>query len=223
MKRIVLCFGGTWNTPADESAGVDDGVETNVRRCFRSVEGRGADGISQEARCNEGVGTEAPNELAGGAFGAGLDSHILEGYRHLVETYEEGDKDYDIAQWSPLETPRQVLEQRGFCGAHADVGGGHADRSLSDLSLRWMQDRAAEAGLGLSPVPLGPYNFRGTLTDSFAVFLNGLYQGVRPAYFRPVVRTEFGNEVLDPTIELRRRDATRAYRPENEGLPTLSA
>ena len=37
MKRIVLCFDGTWNTPADDGVPDDQRVETNVSRFFRSV------------------------------------------------------------------------------------------------------------------------------------------------------------------------------------------
>lgn len=44
-----------------------------------------------------------------------------------------------------------VLEQRWFRGAHADVGGGYADTSLSDVALEWMMDRAEQAGLRFTP------------------------------------------------------------------------
>ncbi|MFM0647812.1 DUF2235 domain-containing protein [Paraburkholderia bryophila] len=41
------------------------------------------------------------------------------------------------------------LEQRWFAGAHADVGGGYANSSLSDVSLRWMYEESKAAGLRL--------------------------------------------------------------------------
>ena len=41
----------------------------------------------------------------------------------------------------------QTIEQVWFCGSHADVGGGHAERGLSDIALGWMLERAAQAGL----------------------------------------------------------------------------
>jgi hypothetical protein len=47
MKRIVLCFDGTWNKPADEALPAADQVETNVRRFYRSLAPAGADGTMQ--------------------------------------------------------------------------------------------------------------------------------------------------------------------------------
>ena len=41
MKRIVLCFDGTWNKPADENLPSDKQVETNVRRFYESLQERG--------------------------------------------------------------------------------------------------------------------------------------------------------------------------------------
>jgi uncharacterized protein (DUF2235 family) len=341
MKRIVLCFDGTWNTPGDDAVPDDQRVETNVRRFWRSVAETGPDGVHQEAWYNEGVGTSRLNKLAGGVFGAGLDKHILDGYRQLVDTYEDGDEvyvlgfsrgaytarslvgmirncglvrpsvasvqvgvaygiyrtrqdgpdsmaarafrrmfgreigikflgvwdtvgalgiplaaaarldaalyefhdtqlssiverayqavaldehrgEYDITLWDPKEKPGQVLEQRWFPGAHSDVGGGYPDRRLSDLALRWMQDRAAEAGLGLAPVALGADNYTAPVIDSYAQFLGGLYARMNPPHFRPVLATGFGNEVLDPTIDRRRGLAGLAYRPTNPGLPPLA-
>jgi uncharacterized protein (DUF2235 family) len=342
MKRIVLCFDGTWDKPADEAIPADQRVESNVSRFHRSVTPAAADGVEQVAWYNEGVGTHWYDQLAGGAFGAGLDLHILDGYRYLVETYYDGDEvyvlgfsrgaytarslvgmirncglvrprfaglqaavaygiyrtrddgpdsvvarsfrsqfareisirflgvwdtvgalgiplhwanrvnlayyqfhdtrlsgivenayqaialdehrqDYDICLWDPPEKPTQALEQRWFIGAHADVGGGYADRRLSDLTLRWMEDRAAAVGLGLEPVALGTDNYLGPVTDSYALFLDGLYAKVHPQrHYRSVLSTRFGNEVLDPSIDLRRRAADLGYQPANAGLPVLT-
>jgi Uncharacterized alpha/beta hydrolase domain (DUF2235) len=43
MRRIVLCFDGTWNKPADENLAAEEQVETNVCRFYRSVKETGAD------------------------------------------------------------------------------------------------------------------------------------------------------------------------------------
>jgi hypothetical protein len=53
--------------------------------------------------------------------------------------------------------------------------GGYADRRLSDLPLRWMQDKASALGLGLDPAALGSENYRGPFTDSYLGFLKGVY------------------------------------------------
>ncbi len=57
----------------------------------------------------------------------------------------------------------ETLEQVWFRGAHADVGGGYAQRDLSDITLGWMMDAMALHGLffrdgaraALRPNPLG--------------------------------------------------------------------
>jgi uncharacterized protein (DUF2235 family) len=341
MKRIVLCFDGTWNTPADNALPADQQVETNVSRFHRSVAAIGPDGVPQETWYNAGVGTGWFDKIPGAIFGAGLDKHILDGYRHLVETYEDGSEvyvlgfsrgayaarslvglirncglvlpgaealkigvaygiyrtrgdgpdssaarafrsmfareitirflgvwdtvgalgipvhaaerldkalyqfhdtelsrivenayqaialhehrgEYEATLWDPSEAPEQTVEQRWFVGAHADVGGGYPDRRLSDLTLRWMQDRAAAVGLGLEPVSPSPEGWRATPTDSYARFLDGLYARIHPPFYRRVFGTRFGDETLDASIDLRRADGPD-YRPPNPGLPPLEA
>jgi uncharacterized protein (DUF2235 family) len=54
MKRIVVCFDGTWNKPADEALAVDQRVETNVRRFYQSITDRGSDGAKQVKWYDEG-------------------------------------------------------------------------------------------------------------------------------------------------------------------------
>jgi uncharacterized protein (DUF2235 family) len=337
MKRIVLCFDGTWNTPADDGVPEDRRVETNARRFYNSVAPRGPDGTDQEPWYNEGVGAHVLTKLPGGAFGAGLDKHILDGYRHLSAVYADGDEvyvlgfsrgaytarslvgmvrscgllradlpdslawvaygiyrtrrdgpdseaaaafrkqfardirfrfvgvwdtvgalglplhaairlnaalyqfhdtrlsgivdrayhalavdenraEYAATLWEPAERPGQVIEQRWFPGSHADVGGGYPDRRLSDVSLRWMQDRAADAGLAVSPVGVADDNYAGTSTDSYLHFLRGLYRLEHPRYFRPVGATQFGNERVDASVDRRAAAAGLGYRPPNPGL-----
>jgi uncharacterized protein (DUF2235 family) len=301
----------------------------------------GPDGVAQEKAYFPGVGTGRWDKITGGVLGAGLDDHIREGYRRLVDLYDDGDqvfllgfsrgaytarslvgmirnsglvgrrfagaaaaaayllyrtrgdgpdsgrarrfrarfarevpirflgvwdtvgalgiplelagrlnagfyqfhdtelsaiverayhalaldehrRDYDATLWDPKSKPGQEVEQRWFAGAHSDVGGGYEDRDLSDLALRWIQDRAADAGLGLSRVGVGAENFRGTATDSYATFLKGLYALHHARHFRRVLAT-LGNETVDGSVDLRRGDATLAYAPRNPGLPEPSA
>lgn len=340
MKRIVLCFDGTWNIPADDGVADNDRVETNISRFHRSVLPEGADGVKQRSWYSKGVGTDGWDKVWGGLLGAGLDRHIIDGYTHLVNTYEKGDQvyilgfsrgaytarslvgmirncglvwpnmadlkipmaralyrsrgmgpksfaakffqrsfsrmipirflgvwdtvgalgipltmakklnsalyqfhdtelssivesahhavaldehraDYNATLWEPKEKPGQTVEQRWFVGAHADVGGGYADRRLSDLTLAWMSDRAAAAGLSLAPIAVDPENYKAPLNDSYAAFLKGLYAKLHPRYLRTVLGTEFGNEFIDPTVDQRRSLADLLYSPRNPGLPAL--
>lgn len=339
MKRIIICFDGTWNRPADESLPVDQRVETNVRRFYDSVLAQSDDGIKQVKWYDEGVGTKWYDRVVGGGLGAGLEINIVQGYEFLAREYQDGDEiyvlgfsrgaytarslvgmlrncglihpkhlnlrvmmaygiyrtrgdsadsttaklfrsafsrevkikfigvwdtvgalgvpldvlkdvnmkfyefhdtnlsgivenafhamaidehrhDYDVCRWSPSEKPVQNLEQRWFIGAHCDVGGGYTDRRLSDTALRWIQDKASALGLALDPVSIDAKNYLGEYADSYGQFLNGLYAKRNARHYRPVGIAKFGNEVVDPSVQSRRKD-DREYEPQNDGLPKL--
>lgn len=340
MKRIVICFDGTWNKPADEALPADQQVETNVRRFYESVHDEGLDGVKQEKWYDEGVGTHWFDRLPGGSIGAGLEINILEGYRTLAQMYEEGDevyilgfsrgaytarslvgmirncglikkrhldlkvgmaygiyrtrgdnvdsitarffrsafsreisikfvgvwdtvgalgvpldvlnkfnmrfyefhdtglsrivenayhavaldenrKDYDATLWDPREAPEQTIEQRWFAGAHCDVGGGYPDRQLSDIALRWMQDKARALGLELTPVEVSEKNYLAPHSDSYKDFLKGVYADIHPRHFRSIGTTQFGNEIIDESAQRRVREDSK-YVPQNPGFPTFS-
>jgi uncharacterized protein (DUF2235 family) len=339
MKRIIICFDGTWNKPADENLPPPEQIETNVCRFYKSVADSGPDGLQQIKWYDQGVGTAWYDEHIGGAFGVGLETNIIEGYKFLAQTYEDGDEvyvlgfsrgaytarslvgmirncgliqskhfalrvgiaygiyrtrddgpesytaklfrssfsreikikfigvwdtvgalgipldiikslktefyefhdtelsnivehayhavavdehrmDYDVCLWSPKLKSEQTIEQRWFVGAHCDIGGGYADRRLSDLPLRWIQDKAGALGLGLTPVDIGAGNYRGPLTDSYLQFLKGLYAKKNPRHYRSIATTGFGNEVVDDSVQQRRKE-DRTYEPQNNGLPKL--
>jgi uncharacterized protein (DUF2235 family) len=339
MKRIVLCFDGTWNKPADENLPEDRQVETNVCRFFRSVEKTAPDGAEQLPWYDEGVGSKWYNRYVGGSIGVGLEKNILDGYKFLAQQYADGDEIYvlgfsrgaytarslvgllrncglvynkqlalrmamaygiyrvrddgpdsetakafranfarevpirflgvwdtvgalgipldiiepvkkrfyefhdtrlskivqnayhalaidehrdifDACLWNPDTAPEQALEQRWFIGAHCDVGGGYAKRELSDIALRWMQDKASALGLALKPVSTGADNFRGEFHDSYAEFLHGLHAKKNARHYRIVAATQYGNEAIDESVA-RRRKEDRSYEPQNDGLPAL--
>lgn len=339
MKRIVVCFDGTWNQPADESLPDNQQVETNVCRFYESVD-NGAGGVKQLKWYDRGVGTAWYDRFVGGAFGLGLELNIIDGYKFLAENYADGDEvyvlgfsrgaytarslvgmirncgliaaegvafraataygiyrtrddgpdsftaklfrssfsreikikflgvwdtvgalgipldvltklnmkfyefhdtglshivenachaiaidehrqDYDVCLWDPKAKTDQTVEQRWFTGAHCDVGGGYLDRRLSDLPLRWMQNKASALGLALRAVDVGPENYRGAFTDSYMEFLKGLYAKKNPRHYRSIGATHFGCEVVDDSVRLRRK-ADRSYEPQNNGLPKLA-
>jgi uncharacterized protein (DUF2235 family) len=128
--------------------------------------------------------------------------------------------DYEVCLWEPAAST-QSLEQRWFMGAHCDVGGGYKDRRLSDLTLRWMQDKAAALGLAVDPVTVGAQNYLGEFTDSYARFLGGVYAKKNARHYRAIGGTRFGNETVDESVT-RRRKQDRDYEPQNNGLPQLT-
>jgi uncharacterized protein (DUF2235 family) len=337
MKRIVICFDGTWNKPAEEALPSSARVETNVCRFYQSVREQSHDGVKQVKWYDQGIGTHWYDQYIGGALGSGLEINILQGYEFLAEAYQDGDEvyvlgfsrgaytarsliglirncgliypkhlslrvpmaygiyrtrddgadsltarvfraafsrairvkfigvwdtvgalgipidvlkqvnmkfyefhdtrlseivenayhavaidehrqDYDVCLWDPKSAGAQVMEQRWFIGAHCDVGGGYPDRRLSDITLRWIQDKATAAGLALGPVALGASNYLGEFTDSYARFLGGLYAKKNPRHYRVLRATRFGNETIDLSV-VRRRKEDRSYEPQNNGLP----
>src|SRR5213593_3562987 len=116
MKRIVLCFDGTWNKPADDSLPDTEQVETNVRRFHESVHTIGDDGTPQVTWYNAGVGTEWYNRVGGGAFGTFLDKHIIDGYRALVEQYADGDHVYVLGFSRGAYAARSLVGMIRNCG-----------------------------------------------------------------------------------------------------------
>jgi hypothetical protein len=114
------------------------------------------------------------------------------------------------------------LWSNGGSSAHtAIIGGGYSDRRLSDLPLRWMQDKASALGLGLTPLAVGAENYRGAFTDSYMEFLKGLYAKKNPRHYRSIGATQFGNEVVDRSVQQRRK-TDLSYEPQNNGLSKLT-
>jgi uncharacterized protein (DUF2235 family) len=125
VKRIVLGFDGTWNKPADDAIPASERVETNVVRFINSVGERGPDGTEQVTWYDEGVGNDWYDRVAGGAFGAGLEANIIEGYKHLASVYEDDDEVYILGFSRGAYTARSLVGMIRNCGlihkSHAPV------------------------------------------------------------------------------------------------------
>jgi uncharacterized protein (DUF2235 family) len=90
MKRIVLCFDGTWNTLTNP-----DEV-TNVVRVGQALKAVGTDGVPQVVYYNNGVGSGGPiDRFLGGVFGVGVKSNVKRGLTFLSFNYDSGDKPED--------------------------------------------------------------------------------------------------------------------------------
>ncbi len=116
MKRIVLCFDGTWNKPADEKLPSDSQVETNVRRFYESMQETGTDGIKQVKWYDQGVGTHWYDQFIGGAIGTGLEVNIVQGYEFLAKTYEGGDQVFVLGFSRGAYTARSLVGMVRNCG-----------------------------------------------------------------------------------------------------------
>jgi uncharacterized protein (DUF2235 family) len=109
MKRIVICFDGTWNKPADENLPTEQQVETNVCRFFRSISDAAAHGAEQVKWYDEGVGTKWYDRFVGGAIGVALEKNILDGYEFLAQRYAEGDEVYVLGFSRGAYTARSLV------------------------------------------------------------------------------------------------------------------
>jgi hypothetical protein len=84
-----------------------------------------------------------------------------------------------------------------------------------------MQEKASITGLALNPVAIGAENYRGVFTDSYAQFLGGIYAQKKPRHYRAIGTTQFGNEIVDESVQ-RRRKEDPSYKPQNPGLAKLT-
>jgi Uncharacterized alpha/beta hydrolase domain (DUF2235) len=119
-KRLALFFDGTWNEPPDH---------TNVRRLRLMLAERSPDGIEQRAFYNAGVGTRWYDRLSGGLIGTGLSENVRDGYRWLVENYDEGDEIYLFG------FSRGAFTARSLAGIIARCGLLRADSPISFAQL----------------------------------------------------------------------------------------
>jgi uncharacterized protein (DUF2235 family) len=109
MKRLIVCFDGTWNT-ADNG-----GSPTNVVRLARMINPVSQDGVVQTVLYDAGVGTgNFVDRIAGGALGNGLERHVKAGYLFLAQNYEVGDEIYIFGFSRGAFTARSL---GGFIGA----------------------------------------------------------------------------------------------------------
>ncbi len=84
-----------------------------------------------------------------------LSSHVRNGF-HAVAV-DERRASFAPTLWAvraddpACQTGDWRVEQRWFAGTHSNVGGGFEHAGLSNLTLRWMAERAAGCGLALRP------------------------------------------------------------------------
>lgn len=136
---------------------------------------------------------------------------------------------YNVSLWTSKDGKKKAgnldVEQRWFIGAHANVGGGYgADDTLADISLKWMLDKAENAGLKVDQYDVTQHAWKTAPNDSFANFLKGLYarlKGFRKAddgrFYRKYSEGMQGqpavNILVDDSVWMRWRDTTCDYRP----------
>jgi uncharacterized protein (DUF2235 family) len=151
---------------------------------------------------------------------------------------DEHRKDFSPSLWTKF-TPTQedhslrvqpkaepVVEQRWFCGAHANVGGGYPNDRLAQIPLFWLVAKATAAGLHFRyPVVVDKVSNLDPIADSYSEMAYGLYKvaTLGKRHYRTIGLPAFTvsdpsgtvstvNETIDASVFDRwRRDHT--YRP----------
>jgi uncharacterized protein (DUF2235 family) len=115
MKRLVLCFDGTWNALSDPNA------LTNVVTLANLVTVN-HDNVEQITYYNSGVGSGGPiDRFIGGAFGAGLKSNVKRGLAFLALNYDLEDEIYLFGFSRGAYTARALAGVIGSAGIPRDI------------------------------------------------------------------------------------------------------
>lgn len=145
MKRIVLCFDGTWN------AVMDPKTVTNVVRLANLVTVSGDDNVNQITYYNSGVGSGGfIDRFIGGAFGAGLKANVKRGIAFLALNYDEGDEIYLFGFSRGAYTARAVGGVIGAAGIPLDISETekHWQRYQTLAKLKYQAGRYPEDAKG---------------------------------------------------------------------------
>ena len=115
LRKLILCLDGTWNHPDDDQA-QDRQVETNVRGSSRPPST--VRGVPDQIKWyDDGIGNHCWfDRLGAGAFGLGLDEKILDAYRYLAETYEDGDRVFLFGYSRGVYSARSLIGLIRKCG-----------------------------------------------------------------------------------------------------------
>jgi uncharacterized protein (DUF2235 family) len=115
MKRLILCFDGTW------SALTDPKVLTNVVKLADLVT-VSHDGVPQITYYNSGVGTGGRlDQFLGGVFGYGLKGNVKRGLTFLALNWEAGDEIYLFGFSRGAYTARALAGVIGAAGIPVDI------------------------------------------------------------------------------------------------------
>lgn len=111
MKRIIICFDGTWNR-------IDADEPTNVLKMATGITPHSENGTGQIIYYDEGVGTSGSliKKLKDGAFGLGVRKNLREAYQFLMFNYDPMDEVYVFG------FSRGAFTARSFVGLIRSVG-----------------------------------------------------------------------------------------------------
>jgi uncharacterized protein (DUF2235 family) len=139
-------------------------------------------------------------------------------YAYHALAIDEHREDFSATVWTARKPQNIEVEQRWFCGAHSNIGGGYRRDPLPKLALAWLMQKAGACGLAYkSTIAITAEERLAPISDSYGEFMFGLYKLFKAGkrHYRP-----FGqgvNETIDDSV-WQRWDARPDYRP-----PTVAA
>ncbi|OGU59497.1 MAG: hypothetical protein A2X64_08265 [Ignavibacteria bacterium GWF2_33_9] len=149
----------------------------------------------------------SPSVYSNSFHDTGLSSYVDNAYQALA--INEYRNNFRATLWKKQDSSRdQTLEQKWFIGSHSNVGGGYPCTGLSDIALEWMVDKAVLCGLSLNKINSNSNNLE------IPVNSRKSFYKLSKKYFRPIMKSENGNESLHESV-IERLKADKNYRPKN--------
>ena len=135
------------------------------------------------------------------------------GWGYHAVSVDERRRKFPVSLWNESKkAPNQHIAQVWFPGVHSDVGGSYAETGLSDITLAWMLERAADRGLCLRP------DWRDAVQPDPAGCQHESRTGLWRLW-RPAPRAIPPGALVHESVHARIRDPAVAYDPPN--LPQL--
>jgi uncharacterized protein (DUF2235 family) len=135
-------------------------------------------------------------------------------YAYQALAVDEHRVNFEPSIWQLSNNPNQTttkLEQRWFAGVHCNVGGGYADRGLSNQPLQWIAKKATDTGLAFNTLKLEQYpgNPYGIIRNSYT-FIYWL----RKKVWRAIDKLAQSAQVVDDSV-YERMKTDPSYDPKN--------
>ena len=134
MKRIVICYDGTWNALTNPEE------VTNVVRVAQAVKSVCSDGITQQmVYYNAGVGNGGPiDRFIGGVFGAGLRDSVKRGLAFLALNWDPEEPGNPVADEIYIfGFSRGAYSARALAGVIGAIQGIPRQSSFDQLETVW--------------------------------------------------------------------------------------
>jgi uncharacterized protein (DUF2235 family) len=140
MKRIVICYDGTWNALARPEE------VTNVVRVAQAVKSVCSDGVTQQlVYYHEGVGNGGPiDRVLGGVFGAGLRDSVKRGLAFLALNWDPEEPGNPVADEIYIfGFSRGAYSARALAGVIGAIRGIPRQSSFDELETVWNYYRSS--------------------------------------------------------------------------------